>query len=324
MYERKDMKKKILALMMVLAVIAASLAGCGEKKEPEPQVQPGDLFKAFVEGTGEMELGEGFFAMLGLSSDKISEFEGGNYAAMLEALSFDELEGKSVELNVLERSYGPLDVQAPGNWYCLQLTLSGERYDLEGSSDLKLVFRELDGKLYLCNAVEGYYRTYAQINKYGMTQYGGSGGAANYGMRCYLPDANGVYREFYSEETNFGGVGFGGFTFYEGEEPAPGPINDYCNLLTESLMSMGYSYDNIQFGQTRIGDNYYYSVLSDDLDVMSMAEMMAQEHAVTLYTLDQVAAKIVERAAEFGIEDGERYDLNGVFEPEVVEDFTKK
>ncbi len=260
-------------------------------QEPEsaaPQEEPktggeqdaadGAIMADFVNGEGSFTVKESFMGESNMCGVDYRKGQSYNYDQMLDVLLNGGYLEKVPVLNWY--SYGLLEVPyAPGQWYSMEVGVNCEgEYATQ-----KLLFQELDDKLYLCAAVEDYYRVSAGINRYGVVSNGGSGGAGLYGMQYYVPDPNGDIREAYIMME-----AWYGFSLYEEDDYDPRinrAIEEYVPLLDDN--------NDFYVRQYEIDGMYYYVPI--DLGTGDVEEFVS---IAEKYDVDTVTQELVDEVIE--------------------------
>ncbi len=264
-----------------------------ENTEEKPAAQS-DLMDAFLAGQASASVKDSYLTTLGYCE---GELEAGAFYT-LEQLqddmrNFQFLE-ETVDCTFTNVEYWGLDLaHAPGQWYCISMEmLEGGSYDV--GAEYFLV-QELDGELKLAMSTESYYRSYTSVSDTGVVFYGGSNGAGDHVMDCYVIDANGDAKKLYSNETVYYG-----WTLYEGFDEVPAITNGF-ELAAEALTAAGLATDTLTVCQIRIGDTYHYNLDAEDQQVLEIAKPKFEEAGATLEEWDDIYALILQAAADAGM-----------------------
>ncbi len=177
-----------------------------EKSDSEENIKP--------EAGAEDSSTNGFIDFINGNKKAVISISDGGAMKQNESYSFDELREKEEENlrdewsdpdteHIASISYGEIDCGMDG---IPEYVLKIEADDGSGMGGMTqyYVFRESAGVLSLFRREESYYRSYASINRDGVINFGGSGGAAVHYDGYAVIDADGWYNYIYQCETDYG------------------------------------------------------------------------------------------------------------------------
>ncbi len=287
------------------AELSAQPGQSGQLAQPDQSEQTAQAEGTALAGTGGQQegmeaflAGKTFFTVKDSCRDDVAlgtgTFEPGKTyyrEDLIRAMTHDPETGNRLSMRMTKASWARLQVpNAEGEWYCLDIVLE------DGMSEAvdSLIFKYLDGALYLCSTFETYYRVNAFVNKYGVVSSGGASGAGSSVENIYLPDASGDYKALYLSNTNYRG-----WNFYEGESYEL-PVNDVVEEVGRKLEEEGMDDFAFSVTQTVFGDEYYYSLEAESNDVARMFEEAAAQRGLSLISSEKLSELVEDRARDYG------------------------
>lgn len=327
------MKKKVLLVLLTASVIA-TVTGCGKKNKKnesenqpvaetvqetetkteevedtvEEVVDPKAIYEAFIAGDEPVYLDKfidqceaEYFDMEYVTFEKNTPYKLPEFVeAVVENLHIAEYGEYSLD----EVQYAYIDCgmdQVPElAIYFPDIMETGV------DSPAIYVIKEINGKLQVCLQLRYGYRTYANIDTYGLINTGGSGGADIECVSKEFVDANGDHQILYQCEYCFGGYGFyvpNGVSPYElaeeygvidniaveGYDFGPTGSRDYDDIIADRV----YTYYKTDQHGNEIDDPTIYQKGNDYYQFMS-------DLGVNFVTPDEINKMIENRKKEIG------------------------
>lgn len=254
-----------------------------------------DLYDGFMQGTVPVTID--------YSRDKASYLCLSDYLEDGEAYTIKDIEVALASMDMQPQiSIGPatyIDCGEDGVPELLAtITADGPGDDFE----LSMIIKEFDGELRLCYACDAWSRSYVEVQDNGVIYGGGSGGAALHVSTEEYVDADGEYYFYFLRYEYFSAINL---TTHENGNYEP---VDFGKLDTEDFMVYEYrftddyleenaSYYTYLFYDETLGD---YVAKDEDFDADNPYRQVMEKAGLPVYSQQEIAAMLMERAAEIG------------------------
>jgi hypothetical protein len=266
-----------------------------ETEKQEAEKTAGDeLVEAFLAGTASATVKESYLTTLAYVDGTLEAGASYTLEQLEEALKNNEEYEETVDCTFAGHNYQKLDVsRAAGEWYCIAMDpLEGGSYQV---GTVYFIVQALDGELQIAMSTEEYYRTYATITKAGVAYYGGSSGAGDQSVDCYVIDGAGDAQNLYRSET----VWYG-WSLYEGFEEREDLTAAFDSAAT-ALGEAGLDINEVTLTQEQYDGIYYYYLESESEAALLAAREAFEAAGVTLDDPEAVKVERLAKAQAFGM-----------------------